>query len=221
MPLFFSEKTEHTITAVWKITETIEALASLHPQGEALLSFALSQFSSRQRQTEWLATRILLHLYSEESEIKHYESGKPYLENSNWEISISHTKGFAAIQLCDKLATGIDIEMFRPRIIALREKFISSCDCNKQNPLLDKLRQTTLLWCAKEAGFKYFSEQGALTIIDITIKDIDFENNLLTLFCNKQDEKQDARFSFIFFAEILFLYSVQPYKVPKYRRKRP
>jgi len=140
----------------WKITENAEELLSqiVLSQEEQLL---YASFQTETRRKQWLAYRRLIkELISPQRYPVHYdESGKPFLAGSNWNISATHTEDYAGVIISHKLKVGIDMELVRPRIDRVKEKFLSQ----EELSLLSAekyLEQLTLAWCAKEAIYKLY-----------------------------------------------------------------
>ena len=95
MPLLL----KHTapLRGVWKIEESSDTLFSLLENGEEYLS-QLEDIHTEHRRREWLASRVLLQtLLGRPARIAYHPNGAPYLLDSSLYISISHTKGYAAI----------------------------------------------------------------------------------------------------------------------------
>lgn len=91
----------------------------------------------------------------------HDPEGAPLLAGSNLNISVSHSRNFAAIMLHPSLRCGIDIEEPRPaQLERVRTKFLSPAE---QVSTLNLLRA----WTAKEAVFKAAGIPGlGLSMID-------------------------------------------------------
>ena len=112
MALYLKKELEETrtIVGVWQITETEEelrALASVPADETEEISFIANESLRKQR----LAVRALLcELFGEKVYLSHHDNGKPYLENSVTNISITHTGKYVAVILDDNEDVGIDIE---------------------------------------------------------------------------------------------------------------
>ena len=93
--------------------ETEEELLSMLPRRE-VYARCVSQYAAPHRRLEWLAVRVLLFtLLGEERDIAYRPSGKPYLADGSYALSISHTKGYAAVVLGEPDSeVGIDIEQY-------------------------------------------------------------------------------------------------------------
>lgn len=117
----------------------------------------LSDLKGVGRRREWLAARYLVHLMSGRTVRGAFlkdEFGKPHLEGSDWEISISHTQGMAAAIAAPRLC-GIDIQRLVPKITRLAPKFMNEAEAalNIQDSR-EWLVYLHLLWGAKEALYK-------------------------------------------------------------------
>ena len=78
---------------------------------------------------------------------------KPYLNNCNYNISISHTGHFAAIIISQSHSTGIDIERITERVERVKHKFLSENELSNINSKSERTH-LALLWAAKEAAYK-------------------------------------------------------------------
>ena len=143
---------------IWHITESLEELLKMKHFSEENLSL-LNTFFYEHRKKEWLVARILAEQLSEEknSRIIYDEHNKPFLENSKKHISISHSHNFLAVIL-DEYETGIDIELIKPKVLRIKEKFMSDEELNslqKEN----LAEQLTVYWCAKESLYKLYGKK--------------------------------------------------------------
>jgi len=147
------------------ITETPDELLSQLEQKAWYMPFLAKMGAHRQR--EWLTIRVLLKkIFGEERQISYTPAGRPYLAGSSYHISISHTKGYAAVAVDDTYPVAVDIEQISPRVEKLRSRFMNEREeknLSKTCPLIHSL----LHWSAKEALFKYMDEG-----------DIDFKSQL-------------------------------------------
>lgn len=161
--IYLKKRIDNTLLGVWKVEETIDELYSRLIHKHWLLDVAAAVSVSRKK--EMLATRVLLkELLGEEKKICYYPSGKPYLSDESYEISISHTKGYVAVALHRHKTMGLDIEQCTDKILRVRERITTRYDYidpeNERNHLL-------LHWSAKEAMFKFLNSEG-----------VDFRRNL-------------------------------------------
>ena len=89
----------HSRVGVWQITETEEelrALSSVPSDEMEEISYIKSESLRKQK----LAVRCLLDaLFEEKVYLSHHDNGKPYIENSAINISITHTPRYVAVIL--------------------------------------------------------------------------------------------------------------------------
>lgn len=94
--------------------------------------------------------KLLREMTGDDSlQILYEESGKPLLSDGR-QISISHTRGYAAIIIADR-PVGIDIEYMSDRVGRITSKFV------REDEKADSTLSQLLLWSAKETVFKLFS----------------------------------------------------------------
>lgn len=141
-------------------------------------------FSLEKRSVEWLGGRIsakqsarmYFHSKTDKQFIPDYtqcqvlseSSGRPFFAEIDGlqlklpELSISHSKGYAAAMSCNTFC-GIDIQHAADTLVRVKEKF-----CTKQEEVLlstlfpehSSVSQLTQLWSAKEAAKKMLSPAG-------------------------------------------------------------
>ena len=144
---------------VWEITESEEELmaSTAVPENE-LEDLAYTRSAARRR--EKLATRALLNeIFPEKLYLGHHDNGKPYLQNTAMEISISHTNRFVAILLHPDEDLGIDIESLDRDFSAVEKKALSEDELEDLDER-KKTLQLAIYWCAKEAIYKRMSVSG-------------------------------------------------------------
>jgi len=141
--------------ALWEISESLEELMKL-------VKNAPPNFSSEKRKKEHLTSRLLLNEISPNTLIFYNEFGAPEL-NTDKHISISHSKNLVAVIISEK-KVGIDIEEISEKALRLSSKFVSE----KNRTTLNK-EKATLIWCLKEAVFKWHQKGKVDFIKDIII----------------------------------------------------
>jgi phosphopantetheinyl transferase len=153
---------------IWKIEESWEELLRQLDCPEAYLP-VLKRYKADSRKAEWLAVRVLLkELTGSEQAIAYRNTGAPYLPDAAWHISISHTKGFAAVALSPDKPVGIDIEYHSERIHRIKSRFL----CEDEFQLLGDNPSTNELlvcWSAKETVFKMLDQKTADMQTDLHI----------------------------------------------------
>lgn len=137
-----------TKLAIWRITETVDDFLKLLKLSNDSRKTTYIQCKSTSRQCEILAVRALLdNLLGRNAVLSHNSDGRPTLSN-NYNISISHTKGWAAVIVSQKKNVSVDIEYISPRVLKIKDKFLR----NDENA---NTATTALLhWCAKETLYK-------------------------------------------------------------------
>jgi 4'-phosphopantetheinyl transferase EntD len=139
---------------IWAIEETVEQLFEQYPHLKDLKVYLDEKYKNEGRKKEILAIRALLYeMTHEESSkrISHEPSGKPLLKG--YFISISHTKGYAAVIMSKTRNVAVDIEYVSDRVSKIVDKFIRSDE--DSSTIEVQLKN----WCAKETVYKYFSEE--------------------------------------------------------------
>jgi len=143
---------------IWHITESLDELLRLKSFSTEDLAI-LNTFGYDQRKKEWLVARILAEKLAgkENTRIIYNEYNKPFLLNSKTHISLSHSHNLLSFIL-DETETGIDIELVKPKILNIKEKFMSGKELNalqKEN-IAEHL---TVYWCAKESLYKLYGKK--------------------------------------------------------------
>ena len=126
MGLYLKKKLDNDAEiGVWQITETEEELKELSstPTDEMEeISFIRSESLRKQR----LAVRALLNtLFDDKVYLSHHDNGKPYIENSAMNISITHTNRYVAVILNPTEDVGIDCESLDRDFSAVKKKALS------------------------------------------------------------------------------------------------
>lgn len=109
-------------------------------------------------------------------EIKIAENRKPFLRNGAYHFSISHCGNYAAAIISSKTKVGIDLELVSPRIEKISPKFLNEQEIRyleswKHLPQV-YLQLLTILWCSKEAVFKWNGQRGIDFSEDIILQKI-------------------------------------------------
>ena len=160
---------ENNVTiGLWEEKESLEELLQL--AGKILTP----NCNTKKRKKEFLISRLLLNNISPNTSISYNKFGAPELDNFQ-NISISHSKGLVAILLADKKA-GLDIEQISDKPLKLSSKFIAK---NMQKNLA--IEKATLIWCAKEAIYKWHQKGNIDFIKDIKLHNFEIaEKGILT-----------------------------------------
>jgi 4'-phosphopantetheinyl transferase len=127
----------------------------------------LDEYKSENRQLEWLSVRRLLReLRGKPTQIVYNDQRKPFLFNSDMNISISHSRDLTAIMLSKNKKIGLDLEYMSHNIEKVAHKFLNEDEFIVDDPSKQKFHMY-IHWCAKEALYKLCDKQ-----------DINFRKNL-------------------------------------------
>jgi hypothetical protein len=137
---------ENARLALWKMSERVEELP--HPN-----HIDLTAFRSASRLKEKLTTYALIKELTglDSLELSYASSGKPLLDG--FEISISHTIGWAVVVLSRNTPVAVDIEYRSDRVTRITDRFIRA-DEDKSSVDIQLIN-----WSAKETMYKLFSEE--------------------------------------------------------------
>lgn len=159
---------------LWRIEETetyfLERL-ELFPS-EVL---QLSKIKGRLR-LEWLASRWLLHTMSGRTlrgACLKDEFGKPYLTDTTFNISISHSRNIVAI-MAAPYGIGIDIQREVAKIERIEKKFMRPVE---KESLQDdtKIPHLHIYWGAKEALYKAYGRKKIGFVRHIHVDPFDYD----------------------------------------------
>ena len=158
MPLFKEiEVAEDTLVHVWKIEEEESFFLD-----KLDLSPAEKEYYDTlkgRRVIEYLASRYVLHVMSEREErgvcLKD-DFGKPYLEDSDFKISFSHSHDYVAV-IAGPKDVGVDIQIIVEKIERIADKFLNSHEAD--GIFSDRLNQLHYFWGAKESLYKAYGRK--------------------------------------------------------------
>lgn len=153
---------------IWNTTEPLEELLqNVHLTASELVR--LNSFGSESRKIEFVATRCLVQFsLGQDVLIENDEHGKPYLINSDLNISISHTKAYVGILIGDKHSVALDMEYLSDRVNRIASRFLSKKELNKiedENKILHLYQH----WCAKECLIKMYGKKDIHLIDELKI----------------------------------------------------
>ena len=163
MPIIEDIKVGQNRLGLWRIDGSETSFETQYPEAAALLSV-----KHPRTQLQRFASRLLLaEMLGEMPKVEKTEHGKPVLPELDFEVSISHTDGYAAV-LIGPNKLGVDVQHFKPNVLKVRDRFL---DKNELEMAQD-IETTTLFWAAKEAIYK-FNAQPSLDFKDpITVHSI-------------------------------------------------
>lgn len=160
MPLLLQEDIPQSgEIGLWRITEPEDWFLTQLDLSDAERE-RLSRFKGRRR-VDWLAARQLVHCMSGRERRGYWykdDFGKPYLESSDYHISISHSGSLAAAIASPKLV-GIDVQQLTPSLERLAHKYMSPDERNSLQPN-HRLQQLHVYWGGKEALYKAYGRRA-------------------------------------------------------------
>lgn len=156
---------ENAMLGLWLINETPEALLATLKLTSAERN-TYETLRTDKRKKEWLACRNLLNeMIGQATEILKDADGKPFLVNSPYFISMSHSGDYACVYLSKNKNIGVDIQKFKPSISKGVDFFLHEDELKwidiQDNALLH------LVWSVKETAFKFAGD-----------KNVDFRNDI-------------------------------------------
>jgi 4'-phosphopantetheinyl transferase EntD len=155
MPIFFQHTLDESAKlGVWKIEEDETFfLQEVMPQRDV---------THPHKKLQHLAGRYLLkYLYPDFplSLIRVADTRKPFLPDEAYHFSISHCGDYAAAIVSRDYRVGIDIEIPTGKILKIEHKFLHEEERRMINDNgLERTHQLTLMWCCKEAMFKWWGK---------------------------------------------------------------
>ncbi|BCS84320.1 siderophore biosynthesis protein [Prevotella herbatica] len=154
---------------LWKIEEAALKFLSDSLDMRELFDSEISAYKSNSRRLEKLAVYSLLwKMTNSKIRISHNEAGKPIVDGYN--ISISHTRGYASVILSKLKNVAVDIEYYTDRVARIADKFI------RKDEIAPDIDSQLINWSVKETVYKYFSEQS-LQYFDMKLMPFEeFEN---------------------------------------------
>jgi len=160
---------------IWNVQESLEELLLLFGKVD------LSKFATEERKKEFLASRLLFNEIYPNQQIIYNKHGAPEIKNGS-HISISHSKNLVAIA-SSKHKVGLDIEQISEKSLRFSSKFVSKDTCNNLSQ-----EKATLIWCCKEAIFKWHQKGNIDFKNDITLKPFILEDKgkITTIFKKKE-----------------------------------
>lgn len=143
--------------AVWRVDESLSFLADdFDFDSHEVIRYAKM---SDKRKREWLSSRVLIHELSKRTKrtpcIKD-EYGKPFLPDSRYQISISHSLNRTAV-FAAPYNIGVDVQEIVSKMHRISHKFVSE----KERAFVgEKLEELHIIWGAKEAMYKAWGKRG-------------------------------------------------------------
>lgn len=201
----------HSKLGVWQISETEEELKSLTSIPTDELE-EISYIKSESLRKQKLAVRALLDaMFEEKVYLSHHDNGKPYIENSAMNISITHTNKYVAVLLNDTEEVGIDCESLDRDFSAVEKKALSEEEIDDLNDDDNRNGQLAIYWCAKEAVYKKMSQYNVDFAEQIEVEDFRLrdEGELRATFINKDGYQEELNLEYITFDRHVLVWVIE------------
>lgn len=204
MPVFYEHINDFAKIAIWYIAEEKNFFLQRVPLQR--------EITHPHKQLQHLAGRYLLqHLYPDFPYhlIEIADTRKPYLPNEEYHFSISHCGDYAAVIVSKDYRVGIDIELVTPKVEKIKHKFLSEGELNNIQHSTLNTQHLTLLWCCKEAVFKWYGSGGVDFREDIHLKPFDVNPDEGIIKCEfVKDEGVQLDIQYKFFDELCLAWVV-------------
>lgn len=127
---------------------------------------AMERVASNRRRAEIAATySIISETFGADAVIGHDATGAPYIEGCPYiHISISHCADMVAVAVNRDKIIGIDIELWRPKLLNVKERFLTA----DESVRISSPREILQAWTVKEAVYKAAMTPG-LSLLDIDL----------------------------------------------------
>ncbi len=154
----------------------------------------LEKYHNNRHRLQWLSYRLLLKNVLQEDFIIDYQpNGKPILRHPQKNISISHSFDYVAVALSNH-AIGIDIEKQSSRILNLKTKIANEKEQQKWD--MQDYRILHIIWGIKEAIYKKMDYPIKNYLTEITVTNIDFNQQTAQAEVQTVDSKKMITLSF-------------------------
>jgi len=162
MPVRFQKECEsgaHLL--VWEANETETELLAILPSS-VLTEAELAEVNLAPKKKEFLASRLAIRYLAKQLNIpflgiKKDQHGKPYLVDSSWQMSITHSRDYMAVIMHPNNLVGIDIEKPQEKMWKIMPRLYSEQEINDIDQNLENM---SIYWSAKEALYKLYGKRG-------------------------------------------------------------
>jgi 4'-phosphopantetheinyl transferase len=160
---------------IWQLTEEPGELLALLSPGEQVRE-QYRAINHEWRKKQWLASRVLLREITNDPSliIGYDEYNKPFIPGSGIKISISHSYDLITVIASREKETGIDIELVKPKIERIAEKFMSDAEFSKLDTN-NKIESMYVHWCVKEALYKLYGKKELIFKRDLIVHPFRYE----------------------------------------------
>jgi 4'-phosphopantetheinyl transferase len=163
---------------IWEAKESETELLAILPS-VILTDAEYLECKTPHKRIEFLTSRLAIRYLAKELNIsfdgiRKDEHGKPYLVNSSWQMSITHSKHFMGVILHPSKFVGLDIEKPQNKMWKILPRLFSEQEIKDVG---NDLEQMSIYWSAKEALYKLYGKRGTYFKENLLIHKI--ENDLI------------------------------------------
>ena len=113
------------------------------------MQYLISKSTDSKKEAKALTLKLGKSVLNKDIKIEYADTGKPYILDSSYDISISHSKDMALVAINENLI-GADIEVIRP----FNEKLIKTYFSPDEMAFIDSDEKFFTIWTVKEAYLK-------------------------------------------------------------------
>lgn len=169
MPFLKKIETPEGVIGIWELAENSSELQTDFQFSNSEKT-TFESLKIEKRKKEFLAVRLLLNeILDKKAEIIYDERGKPTIEDSGYNVSISHSAQLAVVFLSKK-NIGIDAENIHRHIHPVVNRFLSKKEKEQTSNTSDAQTAQIIYWSAKEAIFKCTREKNIQFNTEISIQ---------------------------------------------------
>ena len=177
MPVIYEHVNDFAKIAIWHIAEEKNYFLEKVPLQR--------EITNPHKQLQHLAGRYLLQqLYPDFPYhfIEIADTRKPFLPDEKYHFSISHCGDYAAVIVSKDHRVGIDVELVTPKVEKVKRKFLSNEELSNIQHSTFNIQHLTLLWCCKEAVFKWYGNGGVdfKDHIHLQLSSLNFDNGIIS-----------------------------------------
>lgn len=193
---------------IWKIEEDLILLKNQVRLSSDELE-RCNGFGSETRKKEFLVVRLLVQKFiSSELRIENNEHGKPFLVESDLNISVSHTKNFVAIFVSKHSIPALDMEYLSERVNRIAKRFLSEKELENISDE-DRILHLYQHWCAKECLIKFYGKKDVHLINELKIHPFSPNQETFSGEVSRDDFSESFTFQYLRFDEYLLVYSLK------------
>ncbi len=165
MPAILKKQLNGSVSiCLWQIQETEPFFLQNYVIDQQDINEIQNLKLESRRLEKWACRAALAELTGNNNiSISYSSNGQPIYPKGF--ISFSHSKDLVLVALSD-IPVGIDVELCASRILKLKHKFMNEQEMLHFDP--ENPKDVTLIWCAKEAIFKWYAKG-----------EVDFSNDIL------------------------------------------